>query len=128
MFETEVDDTPRPCNHELRWYHRLAAWAHDRIEALPFLDRERLHTGLARWVCESYERVRFDFPCWACEADRYREYGATTKTDADVIARMRTGIMARLPEMPCPHTEGGDCVCNPDECSHDDCDPLAYDG
>lgn len=90
MFEDEADGTPRPCDHPIRWYHRLAAWAHARIEALPTaLDRVNLHDRLPSWVCEAYERVAFDYPCWACEADRCREYGATIKTDADVVAKWR---------------------------------------
>lgn len=87
MFETEVDGSPRPCDHPLRWYHRLAHWAHDRIEAMTFVDRQKWHDRLPDWVCEAYERIEFDFPCRQCEDDRYREYGATIKSDADVIAR-----------------------------------------
>lgn len=86
MFETEVDGTPRSCNHAIRWYHRLASWAHERIETMIFVDRQKCHDRLPQWVCEAYERVAFDFPCWACEADREREYGVTTKSDADVVA------------------------------------------
>ncbi len=104
IFETEIDGTPRPCDHELRWYHRLASWAHQRIEGMPLAERQNWHDKLPDWVCEAYERVSFDFPCWKCEADRYREYGATTKTDDDVRARF-----------PLPW---------PDE---DDDDPLAFD-
>lgn len=87
MFEDEVDGSPRPCEHPLRWYHGLAHWAHERVERMTFIDRQKWHDRLPTWVCEAYERVEFDFPCFSCEADRDREYGATTKSDADVIAR-----------------------------------------
>lgn len=91
MFEDDSDGNGVPCDHPIRWYHRLAAWAHNRIEQYPFLDRQVIHDRLPHWVCEGYERVMFDFPCWKCEADRDREYGATTKTDEDVIARWPRG-------------------------------------
>lgn len=144
MFETDVDGTPIPCDHPIRWYHKLAAWVHERIEELPFLDRQRLHRGLAAWVCEAYERVSFGFPCWQCESDRTREYGATTKSDADVTERLRPGIMGALDpgsfgyltnspdvepgdpfaydeddDRPCPGGCGGRDCCGGHECNGD---------
>ncbi len=86
MFEDDVDGNGVPCEHLLRWYYRLAAWAHTRVERMPFQDRMKWHDRLPDWVCEAYERVAFNYPCHQCEGDRSREYGATFKTDADVIA------------------------------------------
>ncbi len=87
MFEEDYDGNGLPCDCPMFWWNRLAAWAHDRIEDMTFIDREKWHDRLPDWVCESHERIRFQYPCRKCEDDRYREYGATTKSDADVIAR-----------------------------------------
>lgn len=89
MFEDDIDGNPIPCEHPLRWFHRLAAWAHERIEDMAFLDRQKWHDRLPDWVCEAHERVAFDYPCRQCEADRSREYGATTADDAAVTERFR---------------------------------------
>jgi|GEM_PF-3102804 len=74
--------------------------------------RANFHPLLPDWACEAYERVAFDFPCWACDEDRYREYGATTKTDDDVRARWQPPRDDRCP----------DCGCNAyDQCERPDC-------
>jgi len=66
-----------------------------------FIDRQKWHDRLPGVVCEAYERVGFGFPCHQCEEDRSREYGATVKTDEDVIARF-----PQLPDMPFDYQDG----------------------
>lgn len=82
-----MDGEPLGCDHPIRWFHRVAAWSHERIERMTFIDREKWHRRLPDWVCEAYERIEFGYPCWVCVADREREYGATIKTDDDVRAK-----------------------------------------
>jgi hypothetical protein len=115
MFEEEVDGTPRPCDHPIRWYHRLAAWAHNLTETIPYEQWNWFHNHLfPSWVCESYERVVFDFPCWQCEGDRVRDYGATVKSDYDVIAKFPTRdfgqvICTPADESPLPDEDDNEC-------------------
>ncbi len=73
---------PIPCDHPIRWFHRLAAWVHQRVESEPYERFEEDHTILPDWVCEAYERIKFGFPCRQCEDDRYRE-AATVHADAE---------------------------------------------
>lgn len=87
MFEDNFDGEGVPCDHPLKWFHRVAHWAHARIESLTFFDRQKWHDRQPDWVCEAYDRIEFSFPCRQCDEDRSREYGALIKSDEDVIAR-----------------------------------------
>ena len=85
----DLDGNPIPCDHPIRWFHRLAHWAHARIENMPPDKWQAAHEALPDWVCEAHERIEFGFPCRQCEDDRYREAQVVYPDDASVIQRFR---------------------------------------
>ena len=99
----DIEGNPIPCDHPIRWFHRLAAWVHRRIEGKTCIEQfEAAHTALPDWVCEAYERIEFGFPCRQCEDDRYREAKVIYPDDDSMIARFRPPSWSNLYEQEWP--------------------------
>jgi len=75
MFEDDIDGNGIPCDHPITVIERILAWLHGD---------DRFHTAR---LCDAFDRVKLDYPCRQCEANRGYEYGILFKDDKDVLKR-----------------------------------------